>query len=94
MEIVVARGVRRRLLGLAWRRHPPDDCALLFPHCRSVHTFGMLFAIDVVFLDSSGAVVRIATSLRPGRVVLCRGAAAAVEVRAGEGGIIAAMAEG
>ena len=94
MEIVVARGPRARLLGLAFRRHPPDGWALLFPRCRSVHTFGMRFAIDVVFLDSGGHVVRIATGVSPGRVVLCRGAAAAVEVRAGEGGIIAAMAEG
>jgi uncharacterized protein len=94
MDIVVARTRRRRLLGLAFRRHPPDGWALLFPRCRSVHTFGMRFAIDIVFLDSGGRVVRVASDLPPGRVVLCRRAAAAVEVAAGKGGIIAAMAEG
>ena len=56
MEIVVARSLRRRLLGLALRRRPPDGWALLFPRCRSVHTVGMRFAIDVVFLDCDAAV--------------------------------------
>jgi uncharacterized protein len=93
VKIVIASSRRRRLLGLALRRHPPDGWALLFPRCRSVHTFGMRFAIDVVFLDSSGRVLRIASAVRPRRLVACRRAAAAVEVRAGEGGIIAAMAE-
>ena len=91
---MVARSLRRRLLGLALRRRPPDGWALLFPRCRSVHTFGMRFAIDVVFLDSSGSVVRVVAGLRPGRLVRCREAVAAVEARAGEGGIIASMAEG
>ena len=54
----------------------------------------MRFAIDVVFLDASGEVVRVVSGLPPRRIVLCRRATAAVEVRAGEGGIIAAMAEG
>jgi uncharacterized membrane protein (UPF0127 family) len=94
VEILVASTRRRRLLGLAFRRHPPENWALLFPRCRSVHTFGMRFAIDVVFLDRAGRVVRVIRGLRPGRVVVCRPAVAAVEVRAGEGGIIAAMAEG
>jgi uncharacterized membrane protein (UPF0127 family) len=94
VEIVVARSRCRRLLGLAFRRRPPVGWGLLFPRCRSVHTFGMRFAIDVVFLDSHGRVVRVVSGLRPRRIVLCRRATAAVEVRAGEGGIIAAMAEG
>ncbi|HVD56533.1 MAG TPA: DUF192 domain-containing protein [Thermoleophilaceae bacterium] len=94
MEIVLARTRRRRLLGLALRRRPPDGWGLLLPRCRSVHTFGMRFAIDIVFLDARGRVVRVVSGLRPRRIVLCRRAAAAVEVRAGEGEIIAAMAEG
>jgi uncharacterized protein len=93
VEIVVAKSRRRRLLGLALRRTPPDGWALLFPRCRSIHTFGMRFAIDVVFLDSGGRVARIASDVRPGRVLVCRHAAVAVETRAGEGGMIAAMAE-
>ena len=93
MEIVVAHKLRQRLLGLALRARPPDGWALLFPRCRSVHTFGMRFAIDVVFLDTQGQVLAIESGVRPGRVVANRHAAAVVEVRAGAGTMIGAMAE-
>ena len=73
-----------RLRGLVWRREPPDGWALLFPHCRSVHTFGMRFPIDVVFLDRHGWPIAIERGVRPGRVVACRRAAAVIETKAGD----------
>ena len=54
----VARSFRARLLGLAFLRRLPPDCGLLIPRCSSVHTFGMRFALDVVFLDGDGEVLR------------------------------------
>jgi uncharacterized membrane protein (UPF0127 family) len=93
VEIVVARTRRERLLGLAFRSRPPEGRGLLFPRCRSVHTFGMRFPIDVVFIDGHGRVLRIAAGVRPGRVVCCRQAVGVVEVRAGAGTMIGAMAE-
>jgi hypothetical protein len=82
----VATGFRARLLGLAFRRRAAEP--LLIPRCRSVHTFGMRFAIDVVFLDAGGRVLRVAEAVPPGRIVSCRGARAVVEIPAGENGII------
>ena len=67
--------------------------ALLIPHCRSVHTAGMHFAIDVVFLDAEGRVAKVARGVPPWRVVSCRRAAAVVETAAGEAGMITRMAE-
>jgi uncharacterized membrane protein (UPF0127 family) len=87
----VATGFRARLLGLAFSRRAAEP--LLIPRCRSVHTFGMRFAIDVVFLDRHGRVLRVASAVPPGRVVSCRGAAAVVETAAGEAGRITRMAE-
>src|SRR3954465_8962154 len=87
----VAPGFRSRLLGLAFRRRAAEP--LLIPRCRSVHTFGMRFAIDVVFLDAGGRVVRVASHVPPGRGGSCRGPAAVVETAAGEAGIITGMAE-
>ncbi len=49
---LVATSLRSRLLGLAFLDEPQARC-LLFPRCSSVHTFGMRFAIDVVFVDLS-----------------------------------------
>src|SRR3954452_3426009 len=84
--MTVARGFRARLLGLAFRRSAPE--ALLISRCRSVHTCGMRFAIDVVFLDGEGRVLRVAERVRPWRVVSCRGARAVIEIPARENGIM------
>jgi uncharacterized protein len=73
-----ATGFRARLLGLAFRRQPPDY-ALLFRRCRSVHTFGMRFPVDIVFLDGSGSPMRFAWDVPPRRVLFCRGASAVLE---------------
>jgi uncharacterized membrane protein (UPF0127 family) len=35
--------------------------AMVFPRTRSIHTFGMKFAIDVAFLDKEMVVVAVAT---------------------------------
>src|SRR3954451_18433884 len=80
-----ARGFRTRLRGLAFLHRLDGDDALLIRRCRSVHTFGMRFPIDVAFVDSEWRVAEIARDIGPRRVVTCRHAAAAIEVRAGEG---------
>ena len=69
-----------RLLGLAFLRQPPPDHALLIPRCRSVHTFGMRFPIDVVFFDGHGSIVRVQERVPPGRVLVCRRAYAVLEL--------------
>ena len=90
MEVVVARSPWRRLVGLALRREPPPY-ALLLPRCASVHTFGMRFPLDVAFFDSEGRLLRLVREVPPGRLVACRGAAAALEAPRH---MIPAMAEG
>ena len=82
LRVFVARSYRARLLGLALLADLDPCQALLIPRCRSVHTFGMRFPIDVAFLDATGHKLRLARALRPGRVVAHRGAAAVLERRA------------
>ena len=77
-----ARTVRSRLLGLAFLKEVPPDHALLIPNCRSVHTFGMRFPIDVTFLDERGAVLRIEHAVPPRRMRFCRRAFAVLETNA------------
>jgi hypothetical protein len=74
-----AVSLRARLLGLAWLRVVPPGHALLIPDCRSVHTFGMRFPIDVRFLDERGRELRVERSVGPRRVLVCRGAFAVLE---------------
>jgi hypothetical protein len=75
----VARTFRERLVGLAFRRDAPAD-GLLLPRTRSVHTFGMRFALDLHWLDGDGAVVRVDRAVPPGRVRTCLRARSVVEM--------------
>jgi uncharacterized membrane protein (UPF0127 family) len=75
----VAHSRLDRLRGLALRRGPPAE-PLLIPRCRSVHTFGMRFALDLLWLDSEGRVVRMDRGVPPRRLRSCRGAEAVLEV--------------
>ena len=85
MRFRVAESPAARLVGLAFRRRPPTGTALVIPSCRSVHTFGMRFALDLVWLDESGDVISIEARVPAGRVrTNCR-AATVIEVPAGEG---------
>jgi uncharacterized protein len=80
MEIRVARSPWSRLVGLALRRRPPAGHALLIPRCRSVHTFGMRYLLDLVWLDADGRVIAVERQVRPWRVRSCRAAAAVLEL--------------
>lgn len=79
LETLVARGFRQRLLGLAWSRAPRAR-ALLLPHCRSVHTFGMRFALDLFWLGPDGSIVRVDLGVPPWRVARCPEARSVIEV--------------
>ena len=81
MEIVIARGFRR-LTGLIGRREWPAGVALEIPHCRSVHTFGMRFVLDLVWLGAERQVVRVDRAVPPWRVRSCREARSVLELRA------------
>jgi len=89
VELLVADSRLTRLVGLAGRRSLPRGRALVFPRCRSVHTFGMRFALDLVWLAGEKP-VRIDRGVRPGRVRSCRAADAVVEANAGEAGAVVA----
>jgi uncharacterized membrane protein (UPF0127 family) len=84
MQIRVARSAWARLVGLALRGRPRDQ-ALLLPRCRSVHTFGMRFALDLVWLDRAGRVIEVEHGVPPGRLRRRREATAVLEAPAGEG---------
>jgi uncharacterized membrane protein (UPF0127 family) len=83
--LLVASTRRSRGRGLAGLDGLPAGHALLLEPCRSVHTFGMRFDLDLLWLDAAGAVVRRDVAVVPRRVRSCRRARAVVECRAGEG---------
>ena len=70
---------RKGLLG----KETLADAALVIAPCNLVHTFFMRFAIDTVFVDREGMVVRVRHGVRPNRVSGAWGAFATIEVAAG-----------
>lgn len=80
---------RQRGLGLLGRDGLGIREGLWLP-VRSVHTIGMRFALDLVWLGRDGRVVRIDEAVCPGRVRTCLRARGVVEVAAGSGPQLAA----
>ncbi len=84
-RVPVATSRRARLLGLALLDPSRAGAGLLIPGCRSVHTFGMRFALDLVFLDFDLHPVAFRRAVPPRRVVVERRAQAVLELPVGSG---------
>jgi uncharacterized membrane protein (UPF0127 family) len=81
VELATTRVERRR--GLLGRNAIDAGSALVLAPCCSIHTAFMRFAIDVIFVDGDGRVVRIAARVPPWRIVVAPRAYAAIELAAG-----------
>jgi uncharacterized protein len=80
----VADRMLTRLRGLLGRPEPAPGEGLWIVPCSGVHTFGMRYPIDVVFLDRSGRIVSVHHALVPSRMVpWVRHAHSALELRRG-----------
>jgi uncharacterized protein YjbJ (UPF0337 family)/uncharacterized membrane protein (UPF0127 family) len=79
IQVPVAEGPIARLLGLALLDSDRVGAGLLIPRCRCVHTFGMRFALDLVFLDTAYRPLREVRGVRPFRFARCPNAVAVLE---------------
>lgn len=79
-RVPVAVTLLSRLLGLALLPAERAGEGLLIPGCRSVHTFGMRFAIHVVFVDRARIPIRVRAAVPPNRVLREPRAAAVIEL--------------
>lgn len=71
------------------KRQFSQEEAILFPRCRSVHTFFMFAAIDVVGLGPEGQVVKVWQRLAPWRMTLpCEGVDHTLELPAGRANVL------
>lgn len=85
-EVAVAVDFRSRLLGLAQLEPRQAGSGLLIPRCASVHTFGMRFDLDLVFLDLVRQPLAIRRDVPPGRLAWHSLADSVLELPAGLGG--------
>lgn len=67
-KVRTANGFFERLKGLIGTSGLGPGEGLFIPKCQGIHTFGMAYAIDVVFVDKENRVVHTEEKLEPNRV--------------------------
>ena len=72
-----------RLRGLLGRPMLGAGQALLIDPCPSVHTLGMAYSLDLVFLDARYRVLKVVEKLPPSRWASAAGARATLELAPG-----------
>ena len=68
-RIEETQGFFSRLKGLLGRSGMEPGSGLLIHPCQGIHTVGMRFAIDALFLDRGNRVARVEHNMAPGRFV-------------------------
>ena len=67
-EVKVADRFVTRLIGLLKTAGLTENQGLLLKKCNQVHTFGMKFPIDAVFLSKDGDILHMEQKMVPGKV--------------------------
>lgn len=83
LSLRIARTFFQRLAGLLFRPRLQANEMLLIPGCNSVHMIGMRYAIDLVYLDRHGLIMKCVPRLRPFGLSICAKAWAALEMAEG-----------
>jgi uncharacterized protein len=79
----VADTSETRRTGLLKHSSLPRGEGLLIAPCEGIHTFGMKFAIDVLFLTRNRKVLKLRAAMGPRRISLCLRAHSVLELPAG-----------
>lgn len=67
-RVIKAGNFVARLTGLVGFNSFDTQAVFYIEQCSGVHTFGMKYPIDIVFLDSEGYVVKVIRNLKPNRI--------------------------
>jgi uncharacterized membrane protein (UPF0127 family) len=78
-----ANTVLKRMVGLLNRGQFGAGEGLLLDRCYGIHTFGMRFPIDVLFLDKDLCVIRAVKALPPYRTCVVKKSVYVLEVPVG-----------
>jgi hypothetical protein len=84
LRVRVAASFLARARGLLFAPPLAPGEALLIAPCSSIHTFAMRYRIDVVFLDRCARIVRVCPGVPAARLRFGWGAAAVLELAAGQ----------
>jgi uncharacterized protein len=79
----IADTSRKRRVGLLKHDSLPAGEGLWIAPCEGIHTLGMKFPIDVLFLDQKKKVLKARPAMRAGRMSLCLWAHSVLELPTG-----------
>lgn len=82
-RVEVADNGAKRRKGLLGREMLPAGEGLWIVPCEAVHTLGMQFAIDLVYLDRDRRVQKVRSDVPPWRLSVCFSAHSVLELAAG-----------
>jgi uncharacterized protein len=82
-SVEVAEHGKNRCKGLLGRDGLSPGEGLWILPCEAVHTFGMRFPIDLVYIDRKKRVKKIRSNVRPWRLSACLSAHSIVELASG-----------
>jgi uncharacterized membrane protein (UPF0127 family) len=82
-RLYIAQTFWTRLRGLLGTAELVEGKGLLICPCNSIHTIGMRYPIDVLFLSSQLEVLRVVNSITAMRAAYCFKSAMALELPAG-----------
>ncbi len=82
VNLCVATGFFQRLRGLLFTDTLNNNQGLYIKPCRDVHSIGMAYSLDVVFLDKDSRVIKLA-KLPVRSMQRCQSAAGVVELPEG-----------
>jgi uncharacterized membrane protein (UPF0127 family) len=82
-SVEVAGSGGKRSKGLLGRKELAKGEAMWIVPCEAVHTFGMQFAIDLVYLDRRHRIKKVRSNVPPWRLSACLSAHSVIELAAG-----------
>jgi hypothetical protein len=83
MNVVVGDTFWQRFKGLIGTSFLPETEGLLLCKCNSIHMFGMLYALDIIYLDKDGVILKVVENIKPFQVSCCWKAQDTLEVKRG-----------
>jgi hypothetical protein len=84
MKITYCLSPLAKLKGLLGKRNLAEHHCYVFAPCKAIHTFGMRFAIDVIFCDKTGHLLKYYRQLAPNRIVFVSRAFFTIELASKE----------
>ena len=84
IQLLSTENMLERACGLLKLPRLNKGQGLLINQCSSIHTFGMRYALDIVYLDRHYKVIKLIEAIKPRRMSICLRARHTLELLSGE----------